>query len=261
MIPYGRQSISEEDIAAVVDVLRGDWLTQGPTIDRFEESVAEYVGARFAVAFSSGTAALHGAAAAAGLGPGDVAVTSPLTFMASANCARYVGAEPTVVVDAVPGGGRVVEVALHHLRTADPQLAVGVDAAIVSFEVDDAALGVGDGDAAGAGAALTTDGGVGVRRQLGHAVPLDHRAAEASFGFLAELVVKKVDGSGGYGMLVGPTSKAEVTGKVIVTSKKTVSEQPGSSPSRLMDTGLSDRPRGRSKSTSRNGGGSPRNDA
>ena len=97
MIPYGRQSISEEDIAAVVDVLRGDWLTQGPTIDRFEESVAEYVGARFAVAFSSGTAALHGAAAAAGLGPGDVAVTSPLTFMASANCARYVGAEPTVV--------------------------------------------------------------------------------------------------------------------------------------------------------------------
>ena len=97
MIPYGRQSISEEDIAAVVDVLRGDWLTQGPVIDRFEESVAEYVGARFAVAFSSGTAALHGAAAAAGLGPGDVAVTSPLTFMASANCARYVGAEPTVV--------------------------------------------------------------------------------------------------------------------------------------------------------------------
>ena len=97
MIPYGRQSISEEDIAAVVDVLRGDWLTQGPTIDRFEESVAEYVGSRFAVAFSSGTAALHGAAAAAGLGPGDVVVTSPLTFMASANCARYVGAEPTVV--------------------------------------------------------------------------------------------------------------------------------------------------------------------
>jgi len=97
VIPYGRQSISEEDIAAVVDVLRGDWLTQGPTIDRFEESVAEYVGSRFAVAFSSGTAALHGAAAAAGLGPGDVVVTSPLTFMASANCARYVGAEPTVV--------------------------------------------------------------------------------------------------------------------------------------------------------------------
>jgi len=97
VIPYGRQSINESDISEVVEVLRGDWLTQGPTVERFEESVAEYVGARFAVAFSSGTAALHGAAAAAGLGPGDSVVTSPLTFMASANCARYVGAEPTVV--------------------------------------------------------------------------------------------------------------------------------------------------------------------
>ena len=97
MIPYGRQSISQEDLDAVTEVLRGDWLTQGPAIERFEEAVAEYAGAQFAVAFSSGTAALHGAAAAAGLGPGDVVVTSPLTFMASANCARYVGAEPTVV--------------------------------------------------------------------------------------------------------------------------------------------------------------------
>jgi perosamine synthetase len=97
VIPYGRQSISQEDLDAVAEVLRGDWLTQGPAIERFEEAVAEYVGARFAVAFSSGTAALHGAAAAAGLGPGDTVVTSPLTFMASANCARYVGAEPTVV--------------------------------------------------------------------------------------------------------------------------------------------------------------------
>ncbi len=97
MIPYGRQSISQEDLDAVAEVLRGDWLTQGPAIDRFEDAVAEYVGTRHAVAFSSGTAALHGAAAAAGLGPGDEVVTSPLTFMASANCARYVGAEPTVV--------------------------------------------------------------------------------------------------------------------------------------------------------------------
>jgi perosamine synthetase len=97
VIPYGRQSISQEDLDAVADVLRGDWLTQGPAVDRFEDAVAEYVGTRFAVAFSSGTAALHGAAAAAGLGPGDVVVTSALTFMASANCARYMGAEPTVV--------------------------------------------------------------------------------------------------------------------------------------------------------------------
>jgi len=97
MIPYGRQSVSEEDIAAVVEVLRGDWLTQGPTIERFEAAVAEYVGAKYAVAYSSGTSALHGAAWAAGLGPGDLVATSPLTFMASANCARYVGATPVLV--------------------------------------------------------------------------------------------------------------------------------------------------------------------
>ena len=97
MIPYGRQSISDEDIEAVVGVLRGDWLTQGPTIERFESAVAERVGAKYAIAYSSGTAALHGATWAAGLGPGDVVATSPLTFMASANCARYVGATPALV--------------------------------------------------------------------------------------------------------------------------------------------------------------------
>lgn len=97
MIPYGRQSVSEDDIAAVVEVLRGDWLTQGPTIERFESAVAEYVGAKYAVAYSSGTAALHGATWAAGLGSGDHVATSPLTFMASANCARYVGARPVLV--------------------------------------------------------------------------------------------------------------------------------------------------------------------
>lgn len=97
MIPYGRQHIDDGDIAAVVEVLRSDWLTTGPTIDRFETAVAEYVGAAHAVAFSSATAALHGACAAAGLGPGDVVATSPLTFIASANCARYVGAQPALI--------------------------------------------------------------------------------------------------------------------------------------------------------------------
>jgi UDP-4-amino-4,6-dideoxy-N-acetyl-beta-L-altrosamine transaminase len=97
MIQYGRQSIDEEDVASVVEVLRGDWLTQGPHIEKFEESVARYVGAKYAVAYSSGTSALHGAAAAAGLGPGDVVATSPLTFMASANAARFVGAQPMLV--------------------------------------------------------------------------------------------------------------------------------------------------------------------
>ncbi len=97
MIPYGRQSISEEDIAAVTEVLRGDWLTQGPTVERFEQTVIAATGARHAVAYSSGTAALHGATAAAGLGSGDMVATSPLSFMASANCARYVGAGVALV--------------------------------------------------------------------------------------------------------------------------------------------------------------------
>jgi perosamine synthetase len=101
MLPYGRHSISEEDIQAVVDVLRSDWLTTGPKVAEFEEAVAARVGAKYAVAFSSGTAALHGAAFAAGLQPGDEAITSPLTFAATANCVLYQGARP-VFADVSP---------------------------------------------------------------------------------------------------------------------------------------------------------------
>lgn len=93
MIPYGRQHLDDDDIRAVVDVLRGDWLTQGPAVERFEATLADAVEARHAIAFSSGTAALHAAAAAAGLGPGHTVHTSPLSFAASAACARYVGAD------------------------------------------------------------------------------------------------------------------------------------------------------------------------
>ncbi len=93
MIPYGRQSISQEDIAAVVEVLESEWLTQGPAIERFEAKVADYCGASHAVAVSSGTAALHAAVHAAGLGCGGLLWTSPISFVASANCGRYVGAD------------------------------------------------------------------------------------------------------------------------------------------------------------------------
>lgn len=92
MIPYARQSISEADVAAVVDVLRSDWLTQGPTIERFEAAVRARIGARHAVAVHSGTAALHLGCLALELGPGDLLWTSANTFAASANCARYCGA-------------------------------------------------------------------------------------------------------------------------------------------------------------------------
>jgi perosamine synthetase len=100
-LPYGRQSIEEDDIQAVVKVLRSDWLTTGPKVEEFEQAIADRVGAKHAVSFSSGTAALHGAAFAAGLGPGDEAITSPLTFAASANCVLYQGATP-VFADVSP---------------------------------------------------------------------------------------------------------------------------------------------------------------
>lgn len=90
-IPYGRQSISESDIQAVVDVLNSDWLTQGPSIAQFEKAVAEYCGATYAVAVNSATSALHIACLAAGLGSGDILWTSPNTFVASANCGLYCG--------------------------------------------------------------------------------------------------------------------------------------------------------------------------
>ena len=97
MIPYGRQCVDDDDIDAVVATLRGDWLTQGPAIERFERLVAERVHAEHAVAFANGTAALHGACAAADLAVGDVVATSPLSFVASANCARYVGADVALI--------------------------------------------------------------------------------------------------------------------------------------------------------------------
>lgn len=106
MIPYGRQSISEADIEAVVEVLRSDFLTQGPVVPRFEQAVADYCGARFGVAVNSGTAALHIACLALGVGPGDWVWTSPISFVASANCALYCGAQVDFV-DIEPDTGNM----------------------------------------------------------------------------------------------------------------------------------------------------------
>jgi perosamine synthetase len=96
-LPYGRQTIEDTDVEAVAGALREPFITQGPTIEHFERALADYVGACHAVAFTSGTAALHAAAFAAGLGPGDEAICPPLTFAASANCALYMGARPRFV--------------------------------------------------------------------------------------------------------------------------------------------------------------------
>lgn len=93
-IPYGRQSIDDADIEAVVKVLKSDYLTTGPAVAAFEKKVADYVGAKYAVAVSNGTAALHVACLAAGIGDGDEVITTPITFAASANCVLYCGGTP-----------------------------------------------------------------------------------------------------------------------------------------------------------------------
>lgn len=93
MIPYGRQDINEDDIQAVVDILKSDFLTQGPMVPAFEKAVSDYCHVRFAVAVNSATSALHIACLALGVGKGDIVWTSPISFVASANCALYCGAE------------------------------------------------------------------------------------------------------------------------------------------------------------------------
>lgn len=93
-LPYGQQQIDEYDIQAVVDVLKGDFLTTGPMVQQFEEAIAKYVGAKYAVSFSNGTAALHAACYAAGITEGDEVITTPMTFVASANCILYQGGQP-----------------------------------------------------------------------------------------------------------------------------------------------------------------------
>ncbi|MGE0734855.1 MAG: UDP-4-amino-4,6-dideoxy-N-acetyl-beta-L-altrosamine transaminase [Alphaproteobacteria bacterium] len=111
-LPYGRQTIEDDDIAAVAAVLRGDWLTTGPAVEAFERALAQRTGARHAVVCNSGTAALHLAMAALDIGPGDAVIVPAITFLASANAARYVGAEVVFAdVDAATGLLRAEDVA------------------------------------------------------------------------------------------------------------------------------------------------------
>lgn len=132
MIPYGRQSISHEDLAAVEAVLRSDWLTQGPAVPRFEAAVADYVGAKHAVALNSATSALHVACAVLGVGSNSRVWTVPNTFVASANCARYCGAE-VGFVDIEPRSYCIdvadLERRLHAARASNalPDVLVSVD--------------------------------------------------------------------------------------------------------------------------------------
>jgi perosamine synthetase len=126
LLPYGRQSVDDSDIQAVVDVLRSDWLTTGPKVGEFEEAFAARVRAKHAVSFSSGTAALHAAAFAAGLKAGDEAITTPMTFAATANCVLYQGATP-VFADVRPDTLNVDPEQVEHCVTAKTRAILPVD--------------------------------------------------------------------------------------------------------------------------------------
>jgi len=163
MIPYGRQNIIDADIAAVVEVLQSDWLTQGPGIAEFETTVAQACQARHGVAVCNATSALHIACLALGVGPGDLVWTSPNTFVASANCARYCGADidfvdidphtlnlcPARLADklrSARGAGRLpkVVVAVHFAGRSCDMQAIAALAAEYGFRIiEDASHAVG----------------------------------------------------------------------------------------------------------------------
>ena len=136
LIPYGRQEIDEDDIAAVVEVLRGDWLTTGPAVGRFESAFAELVGAEHAVAVTNGTAALHLAMLAAGIGPGDEVIVPTFTFAASANAGRYVGAD-VVFADVLPDTLGVDVSHVEALITPRTRALVVVDYAGIPCDLDE----------------------------------------------------------------------------------------------------------------------------
>ncbi|MEY3012016.1 MAG: UDP-4-amino-4,6-dideoxy-N-acetyl-beta-L-altrosamine transaminase [Pseudomonadota bacterium] len=151
-LPYGRQCIEDDDIAAVVAALRQDAITTGPSVDAFERAVADAVGASHCVAISNGTAALHAAVHAAGVGPGDRVAVPAITFLATANCARYVGAEP-VFVDVDAETGLMDPADLQRVLAEGPVRAV-IPVHLTGRSVDLAAIGA---LAADAGAVLIED--------------------------------------------------------------------------------------------------------
>jgi perosamine synthetase len=125
-IPYGRQWIDEDDIQAVVDTLRSDWLTTGPKVPEFEQAVADYVGSEYAVAVNSGTAALHAAMYAVGVGPGDEVIVPPMTFVATANCIVFQGGTP-VFTDVNPDNLLIDPAKIEEKITSKTKAIIAVD--------------------------------------------------------------------------------------------------------------------------------------
>lgn len=135
-IYYGRQWIDEEDIKAVAEVLRSDFITCGPKVDEMERTLEKYTGAKYAVAVCNGTAALHCACIAAGIGPGDEVITTPITFAASANCALYCGARP-VFADINPKTYNIDPQSIRACITDKTKAVVAVDFTGQSVENDE----------------------------------------------------------------------------------------------------------------------------
>jgi len=142
MIPYGKQTIDADDIAAVVEVLKSDWLTTGPKVAEFEAAFAAFAGVRHAVTVANGTAALHAAMFAAGIGPDDEVIVTPMSFAASANCIVYMGAIP-VFADVDPGTLLIDPAAVQGKITPKTKAIIGVDYAGLPCDWD-ALLAVAD---------------------------------------------------------------------------------------------------------------------
>ncbi|HST56601.1 MAG TPA: UDP-4-amino-4,6-dideoxy-N-acetyl-beta-L-altrosamine transaminase [Solirubrobacteraceae bacterium] len=173
-IPYGRQTVEEDDIAAVVEVMGGDWLTQGPAVSAFEQACAAVCQAPHAVAFSSGTAALHAAVHVSGLAAGRELLTSAITFAASANCGAYLGAKPTFA-DIDPRTWNVSAETVRAALSADTRVVVPVHFTGLPAPVAEIRAAVGPEltiieDAAHAIGALTPAGPVGSCRHSDMAV-------------------------------------------------------------------------------------------
>jgi len=136
MLPYGHQCIDEADVRSVVEALRSAWLTTGPKVAEFEEAFAAAVGAAHAVAVSSGTAALHAAAFAAGIGPGDAVITTPMTFVSTANCVRFLGAT-VVFADVRPDTLAIDPSQIETLITPRTRAVIAVDYAGQPADMDE----------------------------------------------------------------------------------------------------------------------------
>lgn len=226
-LPYGRQTIEDDDIAAVAEALRGDFLTTGPTVEAFETAFAAKVGAEHAIAVSNGTATLHLAMMALGVGEGDVCVAPSVTFLATANCARYVGAE-VVFADVDPDSGLMTPDTLAGAldRARDKRVKAVLPVHLRGDVCDLPAL---KALAAARGAALVEDaphalGSIGTFGGVAHPVGDGAYSSFASFSFHPVKTLATGEG----GMLT--TNDADLAAKARLLRSHGMVRQPGGDP-------------------------------